>query len=265
MKFMNIASGSSGNCTLVGSDNNLILIDAGITRKRIVDGLKSVDYDLKDISGIFITHEHIDHIRALGVISRNNSIPIYATAATCDAIMQTKELGDFDRGLLNPIAPELPAIVGDLSIVAHPIWHDAVDPVCYTVECGNKKISIATDLGDFDDNTIASLKDADVMLVEANHDIRMLQVGPYPYHLKQRILSRHGHLSNEAGGRLIKELLNDHIEHIYLGHLSKENNYPELAYETVKLELLDNPFTKDVRDFNLEVAKRDIVDDFIEF
>ena len=118
-------------------------------------------------------------------------------------------------------------------------------------------------MGDYDDYLVEALKDSDGILVEANHDIRMLETGPYPYYLKRRILGNRGHLSNEASGRLLRELLNDHIKAIILGHLSKENNFPELAYETVKLEIADNPFTDDVRDFNLTVAKRDEADEMI--
>lgn len=265
MRFMNIASGSSGNCSMVGSDTHTILIDVGISKKRIEDGLQLEGYRLSDISGIFITHEHIDHVSALGVILRKYRIPVYTTAATCDAIMCMDKLGAFDHTLLNPIEPNIPAYIGDLKIIAHPILHDAVDPVCYTIECGGKKISIATDLGDYDDILVDALSDADVLLIEANHDIRMLEAGPYSYQLKQRIKSSRGHLSNEAGGRLITSLVNEHTKYIYLGHLSKENNYPELAYETVKMELLETPYAGAFEELNLVVAKRDMADDLIEF
>ena len=257
MRFMTIASGSSGNCTLVGSDTTTILVDAGVSKKKIQEGLRSADCDLSDISGIFVTHEHIDHVRALGVISRSLSIPIYATEDTCHMLAGMKEMGVFDEDLLNCIDTDRDINIGDLTINAHTIWHDAADPVCYTIRAGGRKISIATDLGDYDEYLINALQGADVLLVEANHDVRMLQVGPYPYALKQRILSKRGHLSNERGGQLIRALLNDHIRHISLGHLSRENNYPDLAYETVKLELSCNGYTNDVRDFDLTVATRD--------
>ncbi len=264
MKLMSIASGSSGNCIFIGSENTSLLVDVGISRKKIQDGLKSIDMELKDISGILITHEHIDHTRALGVISRSYGIPIYATKDTCDYISLMKELGEFDTSLLNPIDPDKDFILGDIRVEAHNIWHDAVDPVCYSFYNGNRKVSVATDMGDFDDYIINGLKDSDALLVEANHDVRMLQVGPYPYNLKQRILGKRGHLSNEASGKLLSRLLNDHIKAIYLGHLSKENNYPELAYETVKTEIADNPYTNDVRDFNLSVASRTVPEKLIE-
>lgn len=259
MKLMSIASGSSGNCIFVGSEKASVLVDVGISRKRIVDGLHTIDFDLKNIDGILITHEHIDHVKALGVISRSCQIPIYATEDTICEMKQMSSLGELDTSLFVPIEPEIPFMIGDIEINAHSIWHDAADPVCYSLHNNNKKISIATDMGDYDDYIVNSLKDSDILLLEANHDIRMLQVGPYPYYLKQRILGSRGHLSNEACGRLLMDILNDHMKAVFLGHLSKENNYPELAYETVKSELTGNSYFNDVRDINLTVASRDDV------
>ena len=264
MKMMTIASGSSGNCTYVGTDKTSLLVDAGITRKKIEEGLKTADISMDDIDGILITHEHVDHIRALGVISRKNHIPIYATHDTCCEIERFPSLGEFDTELLHDIKPDESFMIGDIRIEAHSIWHDAVDPVCYSLYNGSNKISIATDMGDYDDYIVDALKDSDALLIEANHDIRMLQASTYPYELKRRILGKYGHLSNEAGGQLIKGLLNNHIKVTFLGHLSKENNYPDLAYEAVKYELRDNPYTDDVRDFNLRVAARDTTSELIE-
>ncbi len=257
MKLMSIASGSSGNCIFVGTDNTSLLVDVGISKKRIVDGLKTIDMKLEDIDGILITHEHIDHVKSLGVIARKHDIPLYATRETCDAILDMGSLGKFDSGLLKPISVDKTFLIGDITINPHSIWHDAADPVCYTFCSDSKKISVATDMGDFDDYIVDCLKDSNALLIEANHDIRMLQVGPYPYSLKQRILGKRGHLSNEASGKLILQLLNSNIKTICLGHLSKDNNYPELAYETVKNELSGNPYTNDVREFDLHVENRE--------
>lgn len=256
MQMKTIASGSSGNCVYAGTERTTLLVDVGISKKRINDGLMEIDRTLKDVDGILITHEHIDHVKALGVISRGYNIPIYGTEDTFNEICNMSVLGDFDHRLFNPIEPDRSFNIGDIKIESHSIWHDAADPVCYSLIHNGKKISIATDLGDYDDYIIHSLRDSDVLLIEANHDIRMLQAGPYPYVLKQRILGRRGHLSNEAGGRLIRSLLNDHIKGIILGHLSEKNNYPALAYEAVKNELLGNEYTDDVREFNLTVAGR---------
>ncbi len=263
MYMKTIASGSSGNCTYIGSEKTAILVDAGVSKKRIAEGLSEEGIAMSDISGILITHEHIDHVRALGVIARAYGIRMYATEDTVHEIASMKQLGVFDTSLFTPIAPDRTFSIGDLKVKAHSIWHDAVDPVCYTVSAGDKKISVATDMGDYDDYLVSCLMDSDAMVIESNHDVRMLEAGPYPYQLKQRILGKRGHLSNEAGGRLIKRLLNSHIKAIRLGHLSGENNLPELAYETVKQELAGNPFSDDVRDFHLEVAPRDRAGDMI--
>ncbi len=256
MQMKTIASGSSGNCIYVGTDNTTLLVDVGISKKKISDGLMEMNRKLSEVDGILITHEHIDHVKGLGVIARSLNIPIYATRDTCNEICRMDALGDFNYGLLNHIEPDKSFRIGDISIEPHSIWHDAADPVCYSLFHKGRKVSIATDLGDYDDYLIHSLAGSDVLLVEANHDVRMLQVGPYPYILKQRILGKRGHLSNEAGGRLIRSLLNDHIKKIILGHLSDKNNYPELAYEAVKNELSGNEYADDVREFNLTVAGR---------
>lgn len=256
MKMMSIASGSSGNCIFVGSEKTGVLIDAGISKKRIIEGLQSADISMEDINGIVITHEHIDHVQGLGVISRSYGIPIYATELTIQAIKQIPKLGVIEESLFHPIKPDEPFFIGDVYVEAHAVWHDASDPVSYTLMHDAKKVGIATDLGDYDTYMISSLQNCDALLVEANHDIRMLQAGRYPYVTKQRILSSYGHLCNEAGGRLIRSVLNDHIKAIFLGHLSEENNLPELAYAAVEAELMGNPFTNDVRDFGLAVASR---------
>ena len=256
MKMMTIASGSSGNCTYVGSENTGILVDVGVSKKKILDALQDVDRTFADINGIVITHEHIDHIRGLGVISRAYGIPIYATEATIEEIKYTTSLGTLDYGLFHSIQPDEPFMVGNIEILAH--IRGMMRPIQSATACCVMEEDCRCDrYGGYDGYMIQALKDADALLVEANHDIRMLQVGPYPYSTKQRILSSYGHLCNEAGGKLIRDVLNDHIKTIFLGHLSKENNLPELAYAAVAAELEGNPFTDDVRDFHLQVANRD--------
>ena len=264
MRLCSLYSGSSGNCIYVGSDKANFLIDVGVSTKKIVEALHSIDVKPEEIDGIFITHEHSDHIGGLGVFLRKYNIPVYGTNKTLEAVTQYKNLGKIDFSLLNGITPETSICIKDMYIKAISTWHDAVDPVCYTFTDNEKKVSIATDLGDFDSHIVDSLKGSDAMLIEANHDIRMLEVGPYPYVLKERIKSKYGHLSNERGGQLVRELLNDHIKGIFLGHLSKENNYPDLAFEAVKNELLGNPYSNDYRDFNISVAERSVCSKMIE-
>lgn len=265
MRFCSIASGSSGNCLYVGSDTTHILIDAGISAKRTEEGLNGLGLSLCDIDAILVTHEHSDHVKGLGVLARKYSIPIYSSEGTVHSLVESGCLGKVDNSLLDCISADSAFYIKDILIKPFRISHDASEPIGYRLESENKKIGIVTDLGVYNDYIIESLKGLDVLLAEANHDIRMLQVGPYPYYLKQRILSDRGHLSNENSGRMISRLLNDNIKHIYLGHLSKENNIPELAYETVRLEIEASDTKYHGNDFPLSVAKRDCPMEPIEF
>ena len=264
MRLCSIASGSSGNCVYVGSDTTHLLIDVGISAKRIEAGVATLGINLSDIDGIFITHEHSDHINGLGVIARKYGIPIYATSGTIQAIRQTSSLGRIDESLYFSILPDEKYIIKDITLYPMRTSHDAADPVAYKISHDKKKIGIVTDLGCYNDYTIACMQDLDVIYLEANHDINMLQVGSYPYYLKKRILGEKGHLSNEAAGKLLARLLNDHIEAVVLGHLSKENNLPELAYEAVKLELMMSDAGYHDGDFPIYVAKRSEVSQVIE-
>lgn len=264
MRLCSLYSGSSGNSIYVGSDQTHILVDVGVSAKKIIEALAKVEIKPEEIDGILITHEHSDHIAGLGVILRKFGIPVYGTPKTLEEVAQYKSLGKVDMSLFHGVEPEQSFQINDMWIKPISTWHDAADPVCYTLMNEEKKVAIATDLGDYDDHIVDALSGADAMLIEANHDIRMLEVGPYPYPLKQRILSKRGHLSNERGGQLVRALLNDHIKGIYLGHLSKENNYPELAFEAVKDELLGNAYSNDYRDFNLMVANREQCSPVIE-
>ena len=156
------------------------------------------------------------------------------------------------------IKADSPFNIGDLEVCPFSISHDAVRPVAYRFNKEGKSVAVATDMGKYDDYIVGNLKDLDALLIEANHDVRMLMAGTYPYYLKQRILGEKGHLSNETSGKLINDILHDGLKYILLGHLSKENNYEDLAYETVKSEIAvsDNEYKAD--DFNIVVAKRDI-------
>ena len=264
MKLMTISSGSSGNSSYVGTDNTTILVDVGNSMKNIVSALEGIGISGKDVDAILITHEHIDHIKGLGILARKYNVPIYATYGTIDGIMTFKSLGTFDYNLFHPIKNDASFEIGDITINTRSISHDANDPTCYNFTDGKSKISIATDFGTYDSFMVDFLSESDAMVIESNHDVRMLEVGPYPFPLKQRILSDKGHISNETSGRLIKQLLNNHLKHISLGHLSDKNNYPDLAYETVKQEISDNIFTDDVRDFGLTVAPRYDAGELIE-
>lgn len=258
MRLCSIASGSSGNCIYVGGDNTHILVDVGISCKRIEEGLKKAGVSGKDITGVLITHEHNDHIQGLGVLARKYNIPMYATKGTIDGILHHgRYLGDFDLGLFREISIDEDVQIGDLDVHPFHISHDANDPCGYRITCEDKKLAIATDMGTFDAYTIEQLQGLDAILLEANHDVRMLQVGPYPYALKQRVLSDYGHLSNENSGLLLNKILHKGLKHIMLGHLSRDNNMPEIAYETVKFEInvAETPFRAE--DFHMCIAQRD--------
>ncbi len=257
MRFVSIASGSSGNCIYVGSDSTHLLIDAGISAKRIEQGLNEIGIKGGELDGILITHEHSDHIKGLGVLARKFGVPIYGTSETLEEIGKATSLGKFDKGLLTPVRPDVEFAAGDLVIQPFQVDHDAANPVAYRVKSGRKSVAVATDMGHFDQYVIDHLQNLDALLIESNHDVRMLETGPYPYYLKKRILGDHGHLSNENAGRLLCQILHDGLKHIFLGHLSKENNYEELAYETVRLEITEGDTPYKAADFSISVAGRD--------
>ncbi|MCC8150927.1 MAG: MBL fold metallo-hydrolase [Lachnospiraceae bacterium] len=265
MELCSIASGSSGNCIYAGTEGCHLLVDAGISGKRIEAGLNEIGLKTKEMDGVLITHEHSDHIKSLGVVARRYGLPMYGTKGTIDAILSSHSIGDVDTSLFKTIQPEVPFRVGDMTVTAISTSHDAAEPVAYIMRKEQKSMAVITDLGKYDNTIVDRLQGLDVLLLEANHDVHMLQVGVYPYYLKQRILGERGHLSNELSGQLLSEVLHDRFRKVVLGHLSKENNYPQLASESVKMEITmaDNPYKGS--DFPIEVAKRDEISELIEF
>ena len=269
MQIASIVSGSSGNCIYVGNDECSFLVDTGVSKKKIEDGLAKLNLSAKDIDGIFITHEHSDHISGLGVFTRKYPVPVYGTKETLNYIQQCGKLGKLDSDLFVPIEADNSIKIKSMKIHPFHISHDALNPVAYrfeTEESGIKKtFALATDLGMYTDYTIQNLSGLDVVLLESNHDVNMLQVGAYPYQLKQRILGKRGHLSNEMSGRLLNSILHDNIKKVFLGHLSRENNFEELAYETVRSEITtsDNQYKAD--DFDIEIASREKTSELVVF
>lgn len=264
MRLCSIASGSSGNCIYVGSDATHVLIDVGISGKRVEEGAARLGLKLSEIDGVFITHEHADHISGLGVLARKYGFPIYATAGTIEGIKKMSSLGKIEETLFHRIRADEKCTIKDISLYPMQTSHDAAEPVAYRISHEKKKIGVITDLGCYNDYTIACLQELDALYLEANHDVHMLQAGPYPYFLKQRILGERGHLSNEASGRLLSGLINSRLQAVMLGHLSKENNLPELAYEAVKVELMMSEAKYREGDFPIYVAKRSEVSQMIE-
>jgi phosphoribosyl 1,2-cyclic phosphodiesterase len=256
MKLASIGSGSSGNCLYTGSNDAHFLIDAGLSRKRILEGLSRLDVNPGDIDGIFVTHEHRDHTHGLGIFLRKFPVPVFATGKTIDAILSDSSLGKVNPDLFHSISPDKPVTIKGVTVEASSIYHDAADPVCYTFTDQESKIGVATDFGTFDDYLVEKFSGCESLLVESNHDLNMLMVGPYPYPLKRRIMSNTGHLSNERAGQFLSKIVGEECRHIYLGHLSKENNYTELAYEAVNVELMLHNINIEKKNISMHVASR---------
>lgn len=256
MDFFTLASSSSGNCSFLGSDKTRILIDAGLSRKRMLEALLEKGIALSDIDAVLITHEHRDHIGGLGVLMRKHDIPIYGTPGTIEAIKASSVIGDVDFSQFREIVPGQAFEIGDLCVNSHPISHDAAEPCAYRIDCCGSSIGIVTDLGTYNEELIDRFSGLSAILLEANHDIRMLETGVYPYQLKRRIASDIGHLSNEDSGKLLSRLLHDNLKWVLLGHLSEENNYDKLAKESVGLEITLAECPYRASDFKIEIAHR---------
>lgn len=257
IKFCNLFSGSSGNSTYIETDTTKILIDAGVSCQKISKALNSIGVELDDISAILITHEHIDHTKGLTTISKKYKTPIYATNKTWTQ-METLNIEDDSKKCFTPNAD---FSIGNLTIHPFSIPHDAIDPCGFSITHDDKKITIATDIGHIEENIINEMTGSDILLVESNYDNDTLLCGSYPYFLKKRISSDVGHLSNENAAKLIKQLHENGVNRFILGHLSKENNFPELAYQTVLNELNSCEVSSP---FELSVARRDTPDDILE-
>jgi len=236
LKFCSLYSGSSGNCQYIKTENTTILVDAGLSGKKIQQEIMNIGEDPKKIDALFITHEHSDHIQGAGIISRRFDVPIYANAKTWEAMSSAiGEIKSHNIRIMDDIVE-----VGDLAVRSFDISHDAAHPVGYNIFYNNKKISLVTDTGCVNDNITNSIMDSDLLLVESNHDEDMVLIGPYPWPLKRRVLGEFGHMSNDTAGHLISKVVKRGTEIVLLGHLSKENNFPQLAYKTVENILKEN-------------------------
>ena len=260
---MSIASGSSGNATYVGNNDTHLLIDSGVSKKKITEGLKRLGLALSDLDAILITHEHSDHICSLNTIRKSEDLPVYCTAGTASEIVR-KCSPDFNDNI-QIIKSEKPFEIGSILIDPYDICHDASEPVCYRFKDNFSSCGIITDLGYYDQYLVNAFSECDAVIVESNHDIRMLEAGPYPYPLKRRIAGKYGHLSNEDAGKFISMLLNDHMKYVVLGHLSKKNNYADLAWITVRncIEYSNSDYK--AGDFHIEVASQEYGTDIYEF
>ena len=254
LKFCPLFSGSSGNALYIGCGGLNLLVDAGLSGSRITQELAKIGVEARDLSGILVTHEHADHCSGVGVLSRRYNLPVYATEGTW--VGMASRLGRIDEKNRRYFEAGQDFFLGELNVTPFPIPHDANDPVGFCFSAGPVKLSVATDLGCVQEAWLNRLEGSDLVLLEANHDVEMLKAGPYPYDLKHRILGRRGHLSNEDAGRALVELVRRGVRHAILGHLSGENNFPELAYETVALALKEQGIAPGA-DVGLGMARRD--------
>ncbi|MDO5557143.1 MAG: MBL fold metallo-hydrolase [Clostridia bacterium] len=250
--FCSLYSGSSGNSLFVESDNTKLLIDTGESAKKIIEALENINVNISDINAILVTHEHLDHVKGLGTISKKYNIPVFANSETWNSMpVQENKINPINkRYFKNDEILE----INDLKIFPFSIPHDAANPCGFNISKDNTKISIATDLGHIDERIMGNLENSCFILLESNYEDDILKCSSYPYPLKRRILGPKGHLSNTNAGDAISHLLNYGLKHVMLGHLSKENNFPELAYKTVIEQLIKHDF--DENSINLSVAKR---------
>ena len=252
LKFRSLYSGSTGNSLYVESENTKILVDSGVSMKKLTTALTTNDVKLEDIDAIIVTHEHSDHVQSLGMISSKYNIPVFANEKTWDAMpKQRDKISDTNQKFF--VSYEKFEI-GDLIIDPFSIPHDAADPCGFNIMNNKDKISIATDIGHMTREIVDKLDGSSFVLLESNYDPEILKSGKYPYYLKTRILGPNGHLPNEMAGKTIAYLLKGSLKQVMLGHLSKENNFPELAYQTVIEKLIQSNF--DENSIRISVASR---------
>ena len=259
-KFCSLFSGSSGNCLLVESENSKVLIDAGGSAKKIVEALSLIGVKPEDLKAIVVTHEHSDHVKSLGTLSKKFNIPVFANIETWNAMPEQKEKILTENQKTFTVNKDFE--IEDLKFCPFNIPHDAANPCGFNIYHDNKKISIATDLGHITSEIMEHLAKSSFALLESNYDLNVLKCSRYPYTLKQRIAGPLGHLSNETSGKVISKLVDTGLNNVLLGHLSKENNFPELAYKTVAEEVLTG--RNNESDIHIAVARRDSISKVIE-
>lgn len=262
MRFCSLFSSSSGNATFIGSAKTGILIDAGVSTKRLKEALASRELDPSALAGIFITHEHSDHIKGMRILASTYKIPVFASAGTMDFLEENGHVtAKFPFEVLDSKGIEL----GDIFVKPFRTPHDSVESYGYQISFSDgQKAAVATDTGCVNDSMREHLLGCSLVMLESNHDVGMLQNGPYPYYLKRRILSDRGHLSNEACAEFVKELVNKGTSRIFLGHLSDENNFPNLAFQT-SLAALNEIGAVNGRDCILQVNKKENDEGIIRF
>ena len=252
LKFCSLYSGSTGNSLFVENNNTKILIDAGVSGKKVVEALDSINVNPEEIDAILVTHEHSDHVQSIGTLSKKYNIPVYANSKTWSKLPnEIKKIGE--KNIFTYKSAE-DFIIGDLTIHPFRTPHDAIESCGFNILDDKTKISIATDLGHVTTEISTCLKGSKFILLESNYEPEVLRICSYPSLLKNRIAGPNGHLSNNVAGQTISTLIESGLTRVMLGHLSKESNFPEMAYETVLSELEMRKFKKGTID--LSVASR---------
>jgi phosphoribosyl 1,2-cyclic phosphodiesterase len=231
LNFCSLSSGSSGNCYYLGNESHGILIDAGISATSIRKFLKNMDIPIQTIMGVLITHNHIDHIRGLEVLTRKNSLPAFTTEKIWKSILSPKT--KISKDCIREIALQKIFHLAGFDIEAFPVFHDAPETIGFHICAGNKKVTIVTDLGHICQTAAPYIKAANLLVIESNYDEEMLINGRYPHFLKARIKSDNGHLGNMQTSVFLADIISDNHSHICLAHLSKNNNTPEKALNTL--------------------------------
>jgi phosphoribosyl 1,2-cyclic phosphodiesterase len=231
LNFCSLSSGSSGNCYYVGNGSHGILIDAGISATSIRKFLKNMGISMHTIMGVLVTHNHIDHIKGLEVLTRKNHLPVITTRKIWESILTPK--GGIPIDCIREIPLEQKFHLAGFDIEAFPVCHDAPETIGFHISASGKNITIVTDLGNICQTSAPYIRAANLLVIESNYDEQMLVNGRYPPFLKARIRSDHGHLGNHQTSAFLADIINDNLSHICFAHLSKNNNSPEMVIETM--------------------------------
>lgn len=237
LNFCSLSSGSSGNCYYIGNEDNGILIDAGISATAIRKFLNGLGISMQSIMGVLVTHNHSDHIRGLEVLTRKNNLPVFTTNKIWESILSPRSR--ISRDCIREIGLEENFRLAGFDIKAFPVYHDAPETIAFQICAAGKKITVATDLGNICQTAAPYIREANLLVIESNYDEQMLSNSKYPYFLKKRIMSEHGHLGNHQTSSFLADNFNDKLSHICLAHLSKNNNTPDLALRALNQAFAD--------------------------
>ena len=264
VKFISLGSGSSGNCYYLGTETYGILIDAGIGIRTIKKTLKEVNISMDSIRAVFITHDHADHIKAVGHLGEKLNIPIYTTALIHEGINKSYCVTEKLQTSIRYLEKEQPMQLEEFQIISFEVPHDGTDNVGYCFEIDGKVFSFLTDLGEITPTAANYIRKANYLIIEANYDYEMLKMGPYPQYLKERISGPTGHMCNVDTAEFLADNITEDLRYIWLCHLSKDNNHPELAFKTVEWKLRNKGIVVG-KDVQLLALKRNTPSELYEF